>query len=531
MDNEKKYVDCEEQEERKRLRRERIIQRSSNAFANGCILPSKSHETKNDSQNFESSQQIKESLALLDREKCRAITKVTQTRVQSDFRESSRRIDEESKRAERRGIVEESQSDNSPKRLKTESKWNALLLDNKTPLGLQNDIEKQKCECISLVKEKNSVISLLEDFLRQKDETYVKALSLYSNDIDKIRSLMKNQIKDIQGSYTTELNAIEKSFYNDREEAIGNQRKEICNLLEKSDNLETKRIQLDQDRDNNFQRDIAKLQEEGSEEHKTLKITLETDINKLEHELEEIRAKYHLNTDKLDYNFRILSERDGENIETAKRQKKRILKTKDELNCAIEDHHQCVSKEERKIKHLKEDTTRILRQFDDMQTKFQHFEIADKKKYKAIHKMHEEEIDELVERLQQVRCSIEKRLIGKCEDSTSTSEEHTGFQTPPSLQELATKCLPEAGAKAGQIFNCNINAIDTETRETWVQLESWVVSYNKSLSQRVKGLQKIDKLRGENERLKSQLYEYAGSKINDELIIPPFSGNDICNDW
>jgi hypothetical protein len=44
-----------------------------------------------------------------------------------------------------------------------------------------------------------------------------------------------------------------------------------------------------------------------------LKIRLETDIQNLEQHLETMRATYQLNTEKLEYNYRVLVERDHEN--------------------------------------------------------------------------------------------------------------------------------------------------------------------------------------------------------------------------
>ena len=46
------------------------------------------------------------------------------------------------------------------------------------------------------------------------------------------------------------------------------------------------------------------------------RIKLETDIQTLEQQLEEMRATYQLNTEKLEYNYRVLTERDMENSAT-----------------------------------------------------------------------------------------------------------------------------------------------------------------------------------------------------------------------
>lgn len=50
-----------------------------------------------------------------------------------------------------------------------------------------------------------------------------------------------------------------------------------------------------------------------TEEYNKIKIQLETEIQYLEQQLEQIRALYQLNTEKLEYNYRVLNERDIEN--------------------------------------------------------------------------------------------------------------------------------------------------------------------------------------------------------------------------
>ncbi len=50
-----------------------------------------------------------------------------------------------------------------------------------------------------------------------------------------------------------------------------------------------------------------------AEDFHILKIRLETDIQNLEQHLEAMRATYQLNTEKLEYNYRVLVERDHEN--------------------------------------------------------------------------------------------------------------------------------------------------------------------------------------------------------------------------
>ena len=56
----------------------------------------------------------------------------------------------------------------------------------------------------------------------------------------------------------------------------------------------------------------------------------------LEQQLEEMRATYLLNTEKLEYNYRVLTERDMENNATLSHQKRKLTKLKDALSGVVQ---------------------------------------------------------------------------------------------------------------------------------------------------------------------------------------------------
>lgn len=61
-------------------------------------------------------------------------------------------------------------------------------------------------------------------------------------------------------------------------------------------------------------------------------LRLETDIQSLEQHLENMRATYQLNQEKLNYNFRVLTERDAENQFTISQQKRKVAHQRDTLS-------------------------------------------------------------------------------------------------------------------------------------------------------------------------------------------------------
>lgn len=68
---------------------------------------------------------------------------------------------------------------------------------------------------------------------------------------------------------------------------------------------------------------LKEIRAKDVDEYNALKMKLELDIQSLEQHLETMRATYQLNAEKLEYNYRVLLERDLENSSTINQQKRK----------------------------------------------------------------------------------------------------------------------------------------------------------------------------------------------------------------
>ena len=67
----------------------------------------------------------------------------------------------------------------------------------------------QKQLCDSMIEEKNKLINDFKQELKNKDDTYVKALKKYAEDIDLLIERMKDQTYNMRKFYIEELVNIE----------------------------------------------------------------------------------------------------------------------------------------------------------------------------------------------------------------------------------------------------------------------------------------------------------------------------------
>ncbi|VDK37971.1 unnamed protein product [Dibothriocephalus latus] len=112
---------------------------------------------------------------------------------------------------------------------------------------------------------------------------------------------MESQMKSMQRAYTFELQEIEVDYLKERQARI-----------EELDEL------------------IHTLRTNHCQEFNALKLRLTTE--QLETDLQQMKAAYQLNLEKLEYNFQVLKRRDEENTITKSKQKRKITHLQDQLN-------------------------------------------------------------------------------------------------------------------------------------------------------------------------------------------------------
>lgn len=78
------------------------------------------------------------------------------------------------------------------------------------------------------------------------------------------------------------------------------------------------------DRVDDHIKQLESLRVHDAEEYNLVKIKLETDVQVLEQQLQQMRATYQLNTEKLEYNFQVLKKREEENGTILGAQKRKI---------------------------------------------------------------------------------------------------------------------------------------------------------------------------------------------------------------
>jgi dynein regulatory complex protein 1 len=147
--------------------------------------------------------------------------------------------------------------------------------------------------------------------------------------------------------------------------------------IDAEEEFASKRVKAEED----FTKKIEDLRVDGAKNYASTKIRMETEIQELEKYYEEMKALYQLNTEKLDYNLKVLREKKDENNKMLADMTKKERQLSNRLRLLKEEYDKAEKSFKEQNKSLTQDYKRITRQFKELQRKFKHFEKADLDQY------------------------------------------------------------------------------------------------------------------------------------------------------
>lgn len=355
--------------------------------------------------------QVQRSRTELSSKKFEADDVVSMFRVKTDAEENERRIRDESLQHTRiRKTEDEAASANHRKgtiQLNFES-----LYQIKVPQELAKEIELQKEACRKVIEIKDQLIEELKSQLRDKEEEYVKSLKDQTDDIDALIVEMHSRTKQMVRAYREELLSIEGAYSQERREQLDQCGAEIEAVMKARGERE---LELKKKRDQAIAEGEQTLDTkylESAEAYNICKMVNQQNVHKIAQELEQYKAEYMLNAERLNYNLQVLRERVKENKNAQNQHKRKLTRLQDVLSQLIGRYAEADKRFRQANTELTEGYRRVTEQYKDLQLKFQHFEKADVEKYQQVWDMHEGECMTLVQKCLQGDRVVFEELLG-----------------------------------------------------------------------------------------------------------------------
>ncbi|ACI64152.1 predicted protein [Thalassiosira pseudonana CCMP1335] len=464
-----------------------------------------------DDRKYTSDQQVSTSFTRLDDIQTKSTNLVTEARVSADQREAKRRDDEEEEDVKRHELADRVNECKESEGINLG--WQRCSSATNAQ-DLCELLDQQKIRCEDAISKIEAISRELGSQLRQKDHEYVTALKRNRQEIEKLQNCITKEHQVLKEAFETELKLIEESFNADRKQIMETKKSELSGLVSERNKMEIASLEHQREIIDDQRREIKESESKGDHDSSSLKEKLEKEMRRLEIVLEDTRARHQFDSDKLEFEVRVLTEVSA-NASEVKKQKRRIMKGKEKLNREIEANHREQSKGAKENQILEDDCERIERQASGLKEKFERFKISDDEKYKAILALHNDDLQKLQIELKESQEFIFGGAIG-CSKSDELSR-----ITSDAL------CANEGASKVEldeielEVNGSGDQCRDSDRNDEWTQAETLMSNYKIVLERRENLNAECNELECKNAELENELKLKLQEKINEELAYPP----------
>ncbi|CAI2360760.1 unnamed protein product [Moneuplotes crassus] len=355
--------------------------------------------------------QVADSRGTIERNKKRFMEEITKIRLDTDEAENDRRIKENKEKDQRYDDIQTEVHNSYQKNIQIDFTWEELE-EKEDCEELAQEIEMQKAKCQSIIQTKEKLIRQFQDTLKSKDAEYHKSLETQSLNIDKLIETMRRQFNTIRDEYNTQLNEIEAAYKKEREEILNQNNEEIHRLFEKHQKTEEKFLDRRTKDEAKYGEELESLRSSEANDQQESKIKLENELQTLQKCMEDMKAVYKLNEEKLDFNLRVLKEREDHNKTNKTNMNKRLNKLKNRKRKLEKDYKKENTKLKNKNIELTNSYKRITLQFKELQKKFRRFKKNDERRFEEIWFMNQNEVYTLVNKISKADRVIHEQQLG-----------------------------------------------------------------------------------------------------------------------
>ena len=390
--------------------------------------------------------QVRDSKRRLARLKALGFEDVTDIKAVAVARETHRRGVRDDRKVERRNCIEQERAETMQRDGEVAGGWEKLR-GIKVAHDLNAAIQAQKALCDQIVASKNALIAEMTEELDKEDEEFERNIRRQEEEVDETLKRMNSQYNELSAAYMSEFDEIERVFLEERSAALKANMEELDALFQRRDAAEVKYMEDVAATADAYRKELEKHEADDAEEYTMLKIRLETDIANLQRHLADMKSTYLLNAEKLEYNYRVLVERDHENAGTLQIQRRKIAKLRETLMKVKDKFHAMDKKFSDENVRLTDDHRRVTEQFKELEIKFRNFQASDRKKFQEVWAMKEEEIARKVKRALDADRILHEQHLGMVWHPPSEDV----FKHPEQLALDETKRKRAAAAKAARV--------------------------------------------------------------------------------
>ena len=256
------------------------------------------------------------------------------------------------------------------------------------------DLLKRKQEAFnSIISSKNEQLKKLREALDDQDIGYADEISRQASEIHDVLAELNKSLLDYRRASRTELERLESAWIRDRNTLIKKSLNDYDDLLKGIRKEHQVYLEGNDQRTDKYLRSFNESHLSEQEEEKRVKAKLEQDLYSLVLKLQEVKATFQLNVEKLEYNYQVLKKREEENAIIVAHQKRKINRLNDMASNLATKIRKQKETAEKELRVLGDDYARIQGNWKDFSKKFERFRKNDARLYQEVSEMFAEDIE------------------------------------------------------------------------------------------------------------------------------------------
>ncbi|XP_043476968.1 dynein regulatory complex protein 1 [Leptopilina heterotoma] len=391
-ESEEPSVTSDDPNERKLARRIRIQKRQEALKEEVSVSEIEEEEVTN------TEKQILTSAEQLDKFITDGNRMVTNVKVANDARELQRRAKENEIRQNLLEMLEKNAGECMERYQEINSKWTSIL-ESKDPLDIHSEMITQNEKCLAVLALKDSAIDNLKKELKIADEKFHLDLKKQTEDIDILIDRIDHHVNTMAKSFRKELAAIENTLQLERESLLEVSAKKWETLYNQRAENEIQGIEKRKEIMKEFQLKMNQVRIEHHEEYRAQKIKLEIEQQKLQQQIQQMKAICMLNVEKLDYNYNILKRREDENAIIKNHQKRKLNKLHDTISDLKKTYSNLEENTKLEMQKLSDQVLRAHKNILDLEEKSDLFTAINEKNYMEIWEMNSKIANDLFQKI------------------------------------------------------------------------------------------------------------------------------------
>ena len=469
-----------------------------------------------DANNKDKSDAVERALAAAGELTEQSVARVTEARLRTEAREERRR-DNERRDDEKRGtLLRETREATAADDAAVSDGWDACR--SATSLRqLVERLDRQKSLCDAALSRLDGVASALEAELRGMDHEYVLALKENRREMEEMQRLIDSEHAALKRAFDGELRLVQESLEAERQSVLREKRDELDALAARRNEAEIAGLERQHEQIERRRLEVAEREARNAQECEAVKDRLEAECRRLEAELAETQAKNAFDSDQLDFDVRVLSNRPDAD-DSIKKQKRRIVRGKEVLARERDRRQHAKSRGERQNALLELDCERIERQSSGLRDKFARFQVSDREKYRAVLAMHRDDLRRLQDELRESRDFVfGDEALAAGGDGEEGGEARIATDAGEEAEEIDLEAESDS---------CS-NPYSSFRTDEWSQAESLLSDYRSVLQRRGDLEEEVVAKERQNSELERRLESNLAEKINEELKYPPSAAIEL----